>query len=175
MIVVPLVVVAGLLAASCEGTDTADPTPTTDAAFVDAFAAVTVPPSIVPADQVTSCVDATKYGAFVGDVDASARWNAVGQSDDALTEACTQIGRDDPDALATMHWNWTASQAAVAVAPPAPVAAPANDCDPSYPTLCIPLGSPDLNCPDISDRDFPVQGPDPHGFDRNQDGIGCES
>ncbi len=66
---------------------------------------------------------------------------------------------------------------AVAPVPAVPaVAAPAGDCDPSYPTLCIPIGSPDLDCGDISDRRFPVLPPDPHGFDgSDDDGLGCES
>ncbi|HRA48177.1 MAG TPA: thermonuclease family protein [Thermomicrobiales bacterium] len=49
-----------------------------------------------------------------------------------------------------------------------------GNCDPSYPTLCIPIGSPDLDCPDIPDRRFPVTGADPMRFDRDRDGIGCE-
>ena len=49
-----------------------------------------------------------------------------------------------------------------------------NNCDPSYPTLCLP-SSPDLDCGDISARDFPVVGRDPHRFDGNNDGVGCES
>ncbi len=48
-------------------------------------------------------------------------------------------------------------------------------CDPHYPDLCLPLNSPDLNCSDIPYRRFRVLSPDPHGFDRNKDGIGCES
>jgi hypothetical protein len=65
---------------------------------------------------------------------------------------------------------------APAPVPPVPAAAPANDCDPSYPTLCIPVGSPDLDCGDISERRFPVLPPDPHRFDGNDnDGLGCES
>lgn len=51
---------------------------------------------------------------------------------------------------------------------------PAPVCDPSYPTLCLP-SAPDLNCGDIVERDFPVLPPDPHGFDGNQDEVGCES
>ena len=47
-------------------------------------------------------------------------------------------------------------------------------CDPSYPEVCIPPYPPDLNCGDISDRRFAVLPPDPHGFDWNDDGIGCE-
>lgn len=49
------------------------------------------------------------------------------------------------------------------------------DCDPSYLDVCIPPYPPDLNCPDISDNNFRVVSPDPHEFDREGDGIGCES
>lgn len=47
-------------------------------------------------------------------------------------------------------------------------------CDPAYPTVCIPSPPPDLDCGDISHRRFKVLPPDPHGFDRDRDGIGCE-
>ncbi|MFN6497927.1 MAG: thermonuclease family protein [Nostoc sp. DedQUE01] len=49
-----------------------------------------------------------------------------------------------------------------------------NNCDPSYPDFCIPKNSPDLDCRDITQRRFRVLPPDPHGFDRDGDGIGCE-
>jgi len=48
-------------------------------------------------------------------------------------------------------------------------------CDSSYPTVCIPNYPPDLNCGDISYKRFKVEGSDPHGFDRDGNGIGCES
>ena len=48
-------------------------------------------------------------------------------------------------------------------------------CDPSYPDFCIPPNSPDLNCGEISHKNFRVIGNDKHGFDRDNDGIGCES
>ena len=48
-------------------------------------------------------------------------------------------------------------------------------CDPSYPTLCITVGTPDLDCADVSASNFPVVGRDPHGFDGDNDGVGCES
>lgn len=51
---------------------------------------------------------------------------------------------------------------------------PQDNCDPSYPTLCL-RSSPDLDCGEISARQFPVRGRDPHGFDADGDGIGCES
>lgn len=59
--------------------------------------------------------------------------------------------------------------------PGAPTLAPARSCDPSYPTVCIPPPPPNLNCRDIPYRQFRVLPPDPHGFDRDKDGIGCES
>lgn len=50
-----------------------------------------------------------------------------------------------------------------------------TDCDPSYPDVCIPSSPPDLDCGEISHRRFQVVGDDPHGFDGNNDGVGCES
>ncbi|MEM8531622.1 MAG: hypothetical protein AAGF95_12320 [Chloroflexota bacterium] len=63
--------------------------------------------------------------------------------------------------------------------PPPPTATPEPtvepNCHPSYPTVCIPPPPPDLNCSDIPYNDFTVLPPDPHNFDGNNDGIGCES
>lgn len=47
-------------------------------------------------------------------------------------------------------------------------------CDPSYPTVCIPSPPPDLDCADVNASGFKVVGADPHGFDGDNDGIGCE-
>ena len=47
-------------------------------------------------------------------------------------------------------------------------------CDPSYPDLCLPPGGPDLDCKDVSARRFRVLPPDPHHFDGDVNGIGCE-
>ncbi|WP_299293550.1 hypothetical protein [Nitrosopumilus sp.] len=47
-------------------------------------------------------------------------------------------------------------------------------CDPSY-SVCIPPYPPDLDCGEIPHSNFRVSGSDPHGFDRDGDGIGCES
>lgn len=49
-----------------------------------------------------------------------------------------------------------------------------GDCDPSYPDACIPPAPPDLDCPDVSQTAFTVQGNDPHGFDADGDGVGCD-
>lgn len=49
------------------------------------------------------------------------------------------------------------------------------DCSPAYPSVCIPPPPPDLDCGDIPYRRFTVLPPDPHHFDGNHNGIGCES
>lgn len=51
----------------------------------------------------------------------------------------------------------------------------AGGCDPAYPGVCIPSAPPDLDCKDVPYRRFQVLAPDPHNFDRDDDGIGCES
>jgi micrococcal nuclease len=58
---------------------------------------------------------------------------------------------------------------------PAPPPASGGNCDASYPGVCIPAAPPDLDCGDIEHRRFEVIAPDPHGFDGNSDGVGCES
>lgn len=72
-------------------------------------------------------------------------------------------------------------------APPTPTPAPISplvpqppsNCEPSYPDICIPLGTADLDCGEIQWRRFTVRwdvpNPDPHRFDGDGDGIGCES
>lgn len=50
-----------------------------------------------------------------------------------------------------------------------------GNCDPSYPEVCIPPPPPDLDCKDIPYKRFKVTGSDPHHFDGDGDGVGCES
>ena len=52
---------------------------------------------------------------------------------------------------------------------------PGQSCDSSYPTVCIPPPPPDLDCADVPYRNFAVRGADPHRFDGEGDGVGCES
>ena len=53
-----------------------------------------------------------------------------------------------------------------------PVAA--TTCDIHYPTICVSPPKPDLACRDIPHRRFRVIEPDPHHFDGDKDGVGCE-
>ena len=79
-----------------------------------------------------------------------------------------QIGRGRPQNV----WRGCA---AAPTTPPPPVSPPAaGNCDPSYPTVCIPPPPPDLDCGDLSVSGFAVRGADPHRFDGNGNGIGCE-
>ena len=50
-----------------------------------------------------------------------------------------------------------------------------NNCDHSYPDVCIPAWPPDLDCSEILHNNFKVLQPDQHGFDRDKNGIGCEN
>jgi micrococcal nuclease len=57
-----------------------------------------------------------------------------------------------------------------------PTPAASTNCDAAYPDVCIPPAPPDLDCKDITYRNFRVLPSDPHNFDgRDNDGIGCES
>ncbi len=48
-----------------------------------------------------------------------------------------------------------------------------SDCEAGY-SPCVPKYPPDLNCADIGQQ-VEVTGSDPHGLDRDGDGVGCES
>lgn len=50
-----------------------------------------------------------------------------------------------------------------------------SGCSGAYPDVCIAPPPPDLDCGDIPYRRFTVYSPDPHNFDGDHDGVGCES
>ena len=79
-----------------------------------------------------------------------------------------------PAATITTQPSTTTAPATTTTAQPSTTTAAAN-CHPSYPDFCIPPPPPDLNCGDIGAKNFTVLAPDPHGFDGNGDGVGCES
>ena len=106
---VPLAVV-GVLASGCKDPNTTSYDPV-------GVAAVDAELDLLPHDQITSCVESTKFGAFVGDAAALDRWNSAGQSDADLAAVCKQIWRADPAALATIHTDWMATQAMIGAEP----------------------------------------------------------
>ena len=49
----------------------------------------------------------------------------------------------------------------------------ATECDPNYGGICVPMSDTDLDCSDLSGP-VTIKGLDPHGFDGNGDGLGCQ-
>jgi hypothetical protein len=80
---------------------------------------------------------------------------------------------DGPDCPAPLPPPTTTTT--TTVAPATTTTTLPSNCHPSYPTVCIPPPPPDLNCTNITFRRFTVLPPDPHGFDTDNDGIGCET
>jgi hypothetical protein len=75
-----------------------------------------------------------------------------------------------PNAFATPIPSDFTPPADVTSTPQAP-----QNCDRvSYPDICVPPAPPYLSCSDIPDRNFRVRAPDPHRFDADGNGIGCE-
>jgi len=84
-----------------------------------------------------------------------------------------RVGIPRPTLVATPTPRPTPSVVPTPRSTPQPAAA--SNCDPDYPGICIPINSSDLDCGDIPDRRFVVQGSDRHRFDGDRDGVGCES
>lgn len=80
-----------------------------------------------------------------------------------------------PAATTTTKVTTTTTKATTTTSKPTTTVTTAENCDPYYPDFCIPPPPPDLDCGDIPQKNFTVLQPDPHGFDGNKDGIGCES
>lgn len=112
-----------------------------------------------------------KYEAEIREAVAFARGHGYG-----LWSGCATDAEGDTNELAGIVAA-PAVEPAPAQAPPAPAApVSSGECDPSYPDVCIPptwVGG-DLDCGQIAARRFTVLPPDPHNFDGDFDGIGCE-
>ncbi len=87
---------------------------------------------------------------------------------------CTVMMGMDPGPSPT-HSAEDKTRIAIGTATPTPTYAWSGECDPSYPTLCLPDGGEDLNCDDVQRVEFPVLPPDYHWLDRDGDGLGCDS
>jgi len=90
---------------------------------------------------------------------------------DILLEHCSTSEFAD-DYWAVKHGCTTSSESSETIQVPKVTT---NDCDPSYPDFCIPPPPPDLDCKDIPQKKFTVLQPDPHRFDGDKNGVGCES
>jgi endonuclease/exonuclease/phosphatase family metal-dependent hydrolase len=112
-------------------------------------------------------VDSAPSGLAV--VDAKKQMEPVGEIQATIVPAAPPVPRPAPTATPMTPTSSATSATAGAVDQQQ-----AGNCDPSYPTLCIPIGVGDLDCRDITARRFPVTGADPHRFDGDGNGIGCE-
>jgi hypothetical protein len=124
--------------------------------------------------RIQSCVEATKFGAFVGDPDDAERWSAAGEDDAVLRATCTAMATDEPERLARISADWDATQRALLAArAAAPTTTTDSSCDPSYPAMCLRNDEEDLDCSNIGATAFVVVPPDRHGLDTDHDGFGC--
>ena len=101
-------------------------------------------------------------GKYAGALMAGAR--AAKAARRGLWGACPGTQLDPSRAIETLQTDPT----------PRPIV-PRSGCDPSYVGVCIPPYPPDLDCDDVPYDDFKVVGRDPHGFDGDRDGVGCET
>ena len=93
-----------------------------------------------------------------------------------VTEGLAQVSTFPPDVKNNEYFIQLQAQARESQAGMWVDAEPlGDDCDPAYPTVCLPSPPPDLNCSDITERRFTVRPPDPHNFDTDGDGVACES
>jgi heat shock protein HtpX len=123
------------------------------------------------------------FDAAVADVDVPESTTAASTVEAAPAVSASTDPTTTPVAPTTPPLTTAPTLPAVITQPPQPLipvptptAAPRGDCEPSYPDFCLPPSSADsLNCDDIPYTYFTVLPPDPHDFDGNEDGEGCES
>lgn len=204
LIGVGIVVMAGLLrpTESFERTPTWTPTVAADvrAAPLVELATATVQPVVDTKPHVLANTTLNVRGGpgtdypVVGSLDAGAQADVVGKNSGApsgpdwwmVALANGQVGWVFAELVTTGGDVGGVNVVAGFDAPPAAAPArsqpievqpvqPQAQCDPSYPDVCIAPNSPDLNCGDVPHRRFRVLPPDPHGFDTDGDGIGCEN
>lgn len=125
-------------------------------------------PLIVQPGTPTAAPDSLPVSPIAPTVTGTAARTATPPDSATVTPTST------PTSTATATPTAMPSATNTATATATPVEAD-PDCHPSYPDICIPPPPPDLNCDDIPYRRFRVLPPDPHRFDGDKDGIGCES
>ena len=109
---------------------------------------------------------------------ATATETATPTATPTITATPTQTATPSSTPTSTTTLTPTSTPTATPTKTPTATATPTRDpkkCHPSYPDHCIPPPPPDLNCDDIPWTNFTVLPPDPHGFDGNKNGIGCET
>jgi micrococcal nuclease len=85
----------------------------------------------------------------------------------------TLFSQAQQEARTAKRGLWGATSTPIPQSTVAP--ARSGNCDLAYPDVCIAPPPPDLDCKQIPYKRFRVLSPDPHGFDGDHDGIGCEN
>jgi uncharacterized repeat protein (TIGR01451 family) len=125
-----------------------------------------------------TCTTATPGECALGAVASGARATATiivkpNTPGSLLTSASVAATTADPN---PGNNSVSVATTVTATAPPPP---PRGNCAASYPDICIPPPPPDLDCNQIPYQNFRViynvPDPDPHRFDADRDGIGCET
>jgi hypothetical protein len=134
------------------------------------------PSNWIPPDQSFVCTYLSDWVSIKGRWGLSMDQSEFGRIRNLLTDRCPEQTiapwPDAPPAGPSITASPVTGPPVAVDNPPPP---PAASCDPSYPDVCIPPSPPDLDCGDISYRRFTVLPPDPHRFDGEGDGVGCES
>jgi len=147
--------------------------------------------NLVYSKQVTLVKDVSETDRY----DRLLRYVFVGDTFvnyELVRKGLAQASTYPPDTACANYFSQTQNQAQsdqVGLWMPAPTAAPVvsggggsggssggttGNCHPSYPDVCIAPPPPDFDCPQIPYSNFRVLPPDPHRFDGDKDGIGCE-
>jgi micrococcal nuclease len=96
-----------------------------------------------------------------------------------LWSACVAPPTTSTTTTATTTTTTSSSTTTTTAPPTSTTTTTPPNCAPSYPDVCIPPPPPDLDCGDIPYRNFrviyTVPDPDPHRFDGDHDGVGCET
>jgi hypothetical protein len=119
---------------------------------------------------------ATRRFAFglAGDAPVMGDWNGDGRGTVGVFRDGTWFLRDanSPGPSTRITFGTAPGADALAWSIPKPSRA---GCSAAYPTVCIPPPPPGLDCPDVLPRKrFKALAPDPHRFDADKDGVGCE-
>jgi PKD repeat protein len=104
------------------------------------------------------------------------RWNFKDSGEEIEEHTFDKAGTHNVTVTVIDSEGQTASDGIEITIEEAPPAEEEAVCDSSYPSLCIPPPPPDLDCGNGGvPENFRVLPSDPHGFDSDNDGIGCES
>lgn len=145
------------------------------ALFSERAGAPTATPTASPTASSTPTGTATLTPTATATVKATSSATPTATATSTSTRTPTATSTTKPTATATNTPKPTATPTNTPKPTATATATKLPNCSPAYPTVCIPPPPPDLDCGDIPYRNFTVLPPDPHRFDSDDDGIGCES